>query len=279
MRKANGSHVTSPSATFRVHVQLVQMPAKKAIGRVLSRANHTGTLRPSARRVGSLNEVKGTTQREPGPSQSSPVRAGSVADVGHALVHLFPLKREGWRRHAPSCPHQLTHAIGARADDRGRVVREGAGQRRHVAGVVPHGACEGADCVLVGRCGVEVAHRVGVSPGAEAISISELAVWQRLPRLFRHNVDKLRPGLNREAVSEPHCGGGLPALRHLAPQPWHKRHKCLVRAGPSHQIGNQHIAVLPTHGATGDQVPGGQVAYRQAQQNAAALLDAHLAKA
>jgi hypothetical protein len=26
-------------------------------------------------------------------------------------------------------------------------------------------------------------------------------------------------------------------------------------------------------------VPGGQVAYRQAQQNAAALLDAHLAKA
>ena len=61
VRKANSSQATSPSATFRVQVQGVQMPAKKAKGRLSSSANHTGKLRPSGTRVGSENEVKGTT--------------------------------------------------------------------------------------------------------------------------------------------------------------------------------------------------------------------------
>ena len=74
VRNANSSHATSPSATFRVHVQPVQMPAKKASGRLSSKANHTGTLRPSGSLVGSLKEVNGTMQRLAGPSQRRHLR-------------------------------------------------------------------------------------------------------------------------------------------------------------------------------------------------------------
>src|SRR5450755_1785612 len=42
VRNAKMSLVVSPSLTFRTDVQLVQMPAKNASGRLSSRANHTG---------------------------------------------------------------------------------------------------------------------------------------------------------------------------------------------------------------------------------------------
>src|SRR5919112_968369 len=63
VRKANRSAFTSPSLTFRVDVQLVQVPAKNRRGRSSSAANQTGTFLPSAVVSYSLKLVKGTRQR------------------------------------------------------------------------------------------------------------------------------------------------------------------------------------------------------------------------
>src|SRR5712672_4774271 len=69
VRNAKRSFVVLPSLTFLTEVQLVQSPAKKASGRVSSKANHTGGLRPSGRASFSLKLVNGTTQRCSMPSQ------------------------------------------------------------------------------------------------------------------------------------------------------------------------------------------------------------------
>src|SRR5919112_2541213 len=68
VRKANRSAFTSPSLTFRVDVQLVQIPAKNRRGRSSPAANQTGTFRPSAVVSYSLKLVKGTRQRCSTPS-------------------------------------------------------------------------------------------------------------------------------------------------------------------------------------------------------------------
>ena len=47
VKKAKRSFVVSPSLTFRADVQRVQIPAKKASGRLSSSANHTGGREPS----------------------------------------------------------------------------------------------------------------------------------------------------------------------------------------------------------------------------------------
>src|SRR5258705_5925946 len=60
------SLVVSPSFTFRTDVQLVQMPAKQARGRVSSRANQ---MSPPSALLNSLKELSGTTQRFSAPSQ------------------------------------------------------------------------------------------------------------------------------------------------------------------------------------------------------------------
>src|ERR1700732_3106061 len=57
--------MVSPSLTFRTDVQLVQMPAKQARGRVSSRANQ---MSPPSALLNSLNELNGTTQRFSTPS-------------------------------------------------------------------------------------------------------------------------------------------------------------------------------------------------------------------
>src|SRR5712672_1082080 len=59
------SLVVSPSLTFRTDVQLVQMPAKQARGRVSSSANQ---ISPPSVLLNSLNELNGTTQRFSTPS-------------------------------------------------------------------------------------------------------------------------------------------------------------------------------------------------------------------
>src|SRR6202035_5709506 len=59
------SLVVSPSLTFRTEVQLVQMPAKQARGRVSSSANQ---MSPSSTLLNSLNELNGTTRRFSVPS-------------------------------------------------------------------------------------------------------------------------------------------------------------------------------------------------------------------
>src|SRR3954469_22560490 len=66
VRKAKRSLLVSPSLTFRTEVQLVQMPAKQARGRVSSSANQ---ISPPSALLNSLNELKGTTQRFSTPSQ------------------------------------------------------------------------------------------------------------------------------------------------------------------------------------------------------------------
>src|ERR1700688_1759590 len=60
------SLTVSPSFTFRPAVQLVQLPAKQARGRVSSSANQTS---PPSALLNSLKELNGTTQRCSGPSQ------------------------------------------------------------------------------------------------------------------------------------------------------------------------------------------------------------------
>src|ERR1700738_5716575 len=60
------SFVVSPSLTFRTEVQLVQMPAKHARGRVSSSANQ---MSPPSALLNSLKELNGTTQRFSVPSQ------------------------------------------------------------------------------------------------------------------------------------------------------------------------------------------------------------------
>src|SRR5258706_13715307 len=69
VRKANKSAVTSPSFTFRTDVQLVQMPAKKATGRLSSNANQAGGREPFGWGSGSAKLLQGTTHRLSMPSQ------------------------------------------------------------------------------------------------------------------------------------------------------------------------------------------------------------------
>src|SRR6202042_3457310 len=65
VRNAKMSLEVSPSLTFRTDVQLVQMPAKQARGRVSSRANQ---ISPPSALLNSLKELNGTTQRFSTPS-------------------------------------------------------------------------------------------------------------------------------------------------------------------------------------------------------------------
>src|SRR5258706_14196469 len=59
------SLVVSPSLTFRTDVQLIQIPAKQARGRVSSSANQ---ISPPSALLNSLKELNGTTQRFSVPS-------------------------------------------------------------------------------------------------------------------------------------------------------------------------------------------------------------------
>src|SRR5580692_11327507 len=94
--------VVSPSLTFRTDVQLVQMPAKQARGRLSSSANQMSA--PSAL-LNSLNELNGTTQRLSTPSQrvqcllltlrilvvppSGSIRSNSLKSTGLPLAWSF----------------------------------------------------------------------------------------------------------------------------------------------------------------------------------------------
>jgi hypothetical protein len=69
VKNAKRSLVVSPSLTFRTEVQRVQMPAKKARGRVSLSANQAGGRLPSASFSCSAKLVKGNRQRLSIPSQ------------------------------------------------------------------------------------------------------------------------------------------------------------------------------------------------------------------
>ena len=78
VRNAKMSFVVSPSFTFRTEVQRVQMPAKKASGRVSSKANQTGGCVPSG--SASFSEKL--------------VRGFHIADIGDARIGFLPLESE-----------------------------------------------------------------------------------------------------------------------------------------------------------------------------------------
>src|ERR1700752_3964023 len=102
VRNAYRSLVVSPSLTFRTDVQLVQMPAKHARGRVSSSANQ---MSPPSALLNSLNELKGTTHRFSMPSHrvqcllftlrmlvvppSGSIRSNSLKSTGLPLATSF----------------------------------------------------------------------------------------------------------------------------------------------------------------------------------------------
>src|ERR1700736_5769706 len=102
VRNAKMSLLVSPSFTFRTDVQLVQMPAKQASGRVSSSANQ---MSPPSALLNSLNELNGTTQRFSTPShraqcllftlrmlvvpESGSIRSSSLKSTGLPLACSF----------------------------------------------------------------------------------------------------------------------------------------------------------------------------------------------
>src|SRR6202021_3470611 len=96
------SLVVSPSLTFRTDVQLVQMPAKQARGRVSSSANQ---MSPPSGLLNSLKLLNGTTQRFSTPSHlvqcllftlrmlvvppSGSIRSSSLKSTGLPLASRF----------------------------------------------------------------------------------------------------------------------------------------------------------------------------------------------
>src|ERR1700692_3350388 len=102
VRNAYKSLVVSPSLTFRTEVQLVQMPAKQARGRVSSRANQ---MSPPSVLLNSLKLLNGTTQRCSGPNHlvqcllftlrilvvppSGSIRSSSLKSTGLPLACIF----------------------------------------------------------------------------------------------------------------------------------------------------------------------------------------------
>src|ERR1019366_4249310 len=82
------SFVVSPSFTFRTEVQRVQMPAKKANGRVSSKANQTVGREPSGSTSFSEKLAHGTMQRFSIPSQRR--QCGD-----------FVARQSGWKRVLP----------------------------------------------------------------------------------------------------------------------------------------------------------------------------------
>ena len=156
--KPKRSFVVSPSLTFRTDVHRVQMPAKKASGRLSSNANHTGG-RETVRQTLVLSEAgKGDDAATYDAEPSPPVGRFDVADVGDARICLLACDGEGRRRHAPARHRELAHAIPSGADDRRGVVGEDARQHRQVAREVAHGAGEVADGLLAFGDAGEIAH-------------------------------------------------------------------------------------------------------------------------
>ncbi|GEM_PF-5519256 len=134
VRKPKRSVVTSPSFSFLTEVHSVWMPAKKAIGRSLPRANQTGLLRGAPGRASSSEKlVNGTRQRCSTPSHLRQwgeltlrifVTPGSVRLAGQI---------DGWRRHPPSGRGQSPIPSFTAGNDRRGIVGEDAGCRREIA--------------------------------------------------------------------------------------------------------------------------------------------------
>ena len=164
VRKAKRSFVVSPSFTLRTDVQRVQMPAKKASGRLSSSANQTGGREPSGKTSCSAKLVNGTTQRLSTPSHRRQWGEATLRILVTPGSDFRPFEGEHRRRHAPARHREFAHAVHRGADDRSGIVGEDAGQHRQVAREVAHRAGEVADRLLALGDAVEIAHGRSVSP-------------------------------------------------------------------------------------------------------------------
>src|SRR5271165_161942 len=119
VRKPKRSLVVRPSLTLRTDVQRVQIPAKKASGRLSSKANQTGGRDPSGSASFSENEENGTTQRLSTPShgrQWGDERLRMFVTPGSLLRPLSTLSGEGipHRAMTSSRPSAALRTIGAK---------------------------------------------------------------------------------------------------------------------------------------------------------------------
>src|ERR1019366_2432812 len=124
VRNAKMSFVVSPSFTFRTELQRVQMPAKKANGRVSSKANQTGGREPSGRTSFSEKLVQGTTQRFSIPSQRRQCGDLTLRTLV-TWIGFLALQRKDRRGHPPPRHHQLA-TLRLVSNNRGKIIREDA---------------------------------------------------------------------------------------------------------------------------------------------------------
>src|SRR5450432_4446314 len=123
--------VVSPSLTFRTDVQLVQIPAKQARGRLSSSANQ---MSPPSALLNSLKELSGTRQRFSTPSQrvqcllftlrmlveppSGSIRSSSLKSTGLPLACSFAarfLVASIWACCDDGIPHRAVASSGPSA--------------------------------------------------------------------------------------------------------------------------------------------------------------------
>ncbi len=245
VRNANRSQVITPSATGRVQVYPVEMPAKNASGRLSSSANHTGSILPFGVRSFSLNYVSATRHREPGPSQCR--QCGLV--VLRTLVTPLSIFLPCSAKTGLACPprHQMpANAVGAVAYYRSCVIWKHARHRRQVARGVAHRPRHLADRLLALGHRKEIAQgrsstiacsslfraehgRIRPSSFAETVMLSfRLEVPFRNGRMTSRAARSAPPGLAsvKGALSTrwaPRCGTGRGhRLRHLDCDPVHQ---------------------------------------------------------
>ena len=171
VRKAKRSLVVSPSLTFLTDVQRVQIPAKKASGRLSSSANQTGGREPSGRTSFSENEVNGTTQRLSTPSQRRQCGEATLRTLVTPGSELRPFSAkagDGMPQRASASSRTLRRVAHDRARNNREICRAAAADCRSESRI---GVDEVADRLLALGQRVEVAHAASLKEGAAALSM------------------------------------------------------------------------------------------------------------
>src|SRR5450755_2310212 len=102
-----------------------------------------------------------------------------VADVGYTGIGIPAFQCKDGRWHSPPRHRQLA-TLRPILNDRRRVVRKYAGERRHVARSVSHGARQLADRLLALRQRVQVAQAESPARLGRAYQSAQLLAFSRL---------------------------------------------------------------------------------------------------
>jgi hypothetical protein len=140
--------------TFRTEVQRVQMPAKKARGRVSLRANQIGGRDPLGSTSFSEKLVNGTRQRLSTPSQRRQCGDATL----WTLVTPGSLLRPFKAKTGDGMPHRASVSSRPSAVFRTIGVGEDAGQWWEISRPIEHGPRQLADRLLPLRNCIQVAH-------------------------------------------------------------------------------------------------------------------------